>query len=606
LRALLGTGPAPGATPAVPPLVATVPPPAPIAGEPPSLAAGVPPIAPPEPAPVSAPVAPPVIGAPAVEPPPVAVPPIAAADRAASFDWEAIIAGRWLFRVGLAAVGVGVSYFLKLAIDNDWIGPLGQVALGILMGAGLLAGSAAVLRRGYAFFADGLAGLGAAILYLSIWAGSSYYGLFPQGVGLAAMSIVTAAMLAIALGRDSQRIAVLALLGGFLTPVLLSTGRDAQLELFSYLTLLNAALLPIAWRRKWRAIELPAFAFTQLYFWGWYGRFYADDKLIITAVFALVFFAEFAVVPLLRSLRVPAIAEEHVVLVPVNAAVCLAAFGALLWPEHRWVLTMTALGLGALHLMAANAMPARDAGTSPVRLLFAGVALTLITVAVPLRLDGRWITIAWAIEGAVLMWTSFQVRVVAMRALAFAVLAIAIWRSLVMPQYDVTFLFTARALAELVTVVCGGAALWFAHRARERVTAGERLPFGILAVAVNLLALKALTTEVGLFFRPREFAIATFDPRLAEGLTISVLWALYASALVAIGMRTRLAAWRWQGLALFGATTVKVFLVDLAFLSGVYRVLSSIMLGVVLLVVSFFYQRRLAAARSAPAGEAKA
>jgi uncharacterized membrane protein len=526
-----------------------------------------------------------------------------------AIDWEAIVAGRWLFRVGLLAVAVGVSYFLKLAIDNDWIGPTGQVALGILAGVTFLAAAPSILRRGYAFFADGLSGLGAAILYLSIWAGSSYYALFSTTVGFGAMAVVTAAMIAVALGRDSQRLAVLALIGGFVTPILVSTGRDAQLVLFTYLAILNGGLLPIAWRRGWRAIELPAFVLTQLYFWGWYGRFYTDEKLPLTAFFAAIFFVEFVAVPALRARRIPRLAEEHIFLVPLNAGLCLTAFGAMLWPEHRWALTGVALALAAAHLAAANVVPAADGSAPPARLLFGGVALMLATVAIPLRLDGQWITIAWAVEGAILMWTSFATRMRAMRALAFLVLAVALWRAFAFPSFESVFLFNARFLADLVTVLCGGVALWVATRHRADLTAADRVPLGVLSVVVNLLALKTLTSEVNVFFLARSEDLQTGeirDLRLAAGLAISVLWALYASALVAIGMRTKVAAWRWQGLALFAVTAIKVFFVDLAVLSGVYRVLSSIVLGVVLLVVSFVYQRRLAAARTAAPVAAKA
>jgi uncharacterized membrane protein len=540
--------------------------------------------------------------APPVGPPPVVAPPRAPAQPPApraAFDWEAIIAGRWLFRVGLVAVAVGVSYFLKLAIDNDWIGPTGQVALGLIAGVIAIAGSGRLIARGFDYFADGLTGLGAALLYLSIWAAGSYYSLMPLPAAFALMAVVTGSLVALALGRDAQPLAVFGLIGGFLTPILLSTGRDAQVVLFTYLAVLNAGLLPIARWRSWRLIEAPAFVFTLLYFWGWYATWYAPEKFTITALFAAIFFAEFAVIPLLRSRRAASVDGEHVVLVPLNAGACLVAFAAMLWPESRWGLTGVALALAAVHLVAAQTSATTSAAGLQARLLYGGVALTLATIAVPLRLDGRWITIAWAIEGLVLMWSSFHARLPSMRVLAFIVLGIAIFRALTYVDLSDTFLFNADFGADLATVLSGVLVLWLAHQYRDDLPAGERVPFGVLAVFVNILALRTLTTQVSLYFRfQSELALFTSEARLAEGLTISMLWTLYATALVAIGMRTRLAAWRWQGLALFGITTLKVFLYDLSFLSGAYRVLSSILFGLVLLAVSFFYQRRLQAARA--------
>jgi len=129
----------------------------------------------------------------------------------------------------MAAIVLGMAYFLKYAIDNDWIGPRGQVAAGALLGAGLVAWSIIFVRRGFRYFADGFAGLGAAVLYLSLWAGTSYYRFIGTDVGFGAMIVVTAAMLAIALGRNSQTVAVLAMIG--LYGVLATTVRQRQTEI---------------------------------------------------------------------------------------------------------------------------------------------------------------------------------------------------------------------------------------------------------------------------------------------------------------------------------------------------------------------------------------
>ncbi len=186
------------------------------------------------------------------------------ADRARTIDFETLIAGRWLNRVGLLAVAIGVAYFLKLAIDSAWVGPRGQVALGLLLGAGLLASTSWYLKRGYVYFADGISGLGAAVLYLSFWAGGNYYHLFSSGLTFGFMTAVTSGMIAIAVARNSQPVAVIALLGGFASPALVASGQDAQVTLFAYLLLLNAGLLPLAWLRNWRAIDLPAFFLTEM------------------------------------------------------------------------------------------------------------------------------------------------------------------------------------------------------------------------------------------------------------------------------------------------------------------------------------------------------
>ncbi len=518
-------------------------------------------------------------------------------EKSETFNLETLIAGRWLNRIGLLAVAVGVAYFLKLTIDNRWVGPRGQVASGILLGTGLLAFSPWLLRKGYVYFADGVTGLGAAVLYLSLWAGGHYYQLFSLGVAFAAMIVVTAATCAIAVGRGSQPVALLALIGGFLTPWLVSTGGDHQVTLFTYLAVLDAGLLLLARKRDWRLIEVPAFLFTQIYFWVWCDRFYMEHKLLRTSAFAVLFFAEFAALPILRSRRTGKLHLEQVALVLLNAGWLLFALRRMLWPKQLWVLTLAVLALGAAHLLMARAVLLAGARAPLARLIFAGLALTLVTIAVPVRLDGKWVTLAWAIEGAVLMWTGFRARLLHLRAAAFLLFGLVLFRLPAFPIPGGMLLLNARFAAFLTTMVCFALALWFARRNRAEVTTAERLPLGALAVAVNALLLWALSLEVYDYFTPERLdASPLLAARpFARQLALTLLWTAHATVLMVVGVRQSLTALRWQALALFGMTVVKMFFYDLADLRGVHRVVSSIALGVVLLFVSFLYQRKLKA-----------
>jgi len=521
-----------------------------------------------------------------------------------SAEWESLIAGRWLNRIGLLAVAIGVSYFLKYAIDNEWIGPRGQVAIGLLLGAALVAWSARFHRTGLRYFADGLAGLGAAVMFLSLWAGGSYYRLMSPAVAFGAMAAVTAAMLLVALGRNSQTVAVLAMIGGFLAPWLVSTGRDAHVVLFTYLAIHNAALVALARARDWRWLELPAFAFTQIYLWNWHGRFYAEPLLWRAAAFSTLFFALFTAVPVIRLRRFGTLHPEQGMLVLANAAVYLLFLRELLWPDHRWALTLAALGLAVVHLALARSAPARAEDGDRARVLFAGIALTCVTIVLAIRLDGHWITLAWAIEAAILMWSGLSTRTWYLRAAGFAIFGVVGLRLAGSPLAATEFLFNARLATSLIVAACAAASVWFARKYRAAVSPMEGTGFSALAVAANVLIVWALTQEVELYFAAGPDASSgQRDYLLARGLTISLLWAAYAGALVAIGVRLASAPFRWQGLALLGLTTVKVFVSDLDSLRGIYRIASSLALGVVLIIVSFLYQRTLAARREERAAD---
>jgi uncharacterized membrane protein len=533
-------------------------------------------------------------------PPIPPIPKTPARAKKGTADLEGMIAGAGN-RIGLVAVAVGMSYFLKYAIDNDWIGPGGQVAIGLLVGSGCLLSTVWFLKRGYAYFSDGMTGLGAAILYLSLWAAGNYYQLLSLEVTFAAMALVTAGIIAIAALRNSQATAVMALFGGFMTPMLVSTGRDAEVMLFSYIAILDASLLPLARTRDWRAIELPAFLLTAMYFIGWEGRFYVGaDQNVVTGGFAAVFFLLFAALPAIRSRVASDLRTEHAILIPLNAFACFGAFASLSgFGVHSWSLTVVALVLAAAHVLLAGRLSAE--GRDAVRQLFAGVALTFASAAIPLRFTGHRVTAAWAIEAAVLMWTGLRTRLVVLRFFSI----ILFWLSGLVAGVEVLFAPTHGAavangafVSALIVVVSFAVAYRLIRQHHGTLEEIENNVMAILGVGAHLLTWTVLTQQVTLFFEPTDGNVryeGLAGNQFAKELAISILWTAYASILLIVGVKRSNAALRWMGLLLFGLTTLKVFFGDLSYLSGFYRIASSIGLGVVLLTVSFLYQRSLAA-----------
>jgi len=565
--------------------------------------------APPEPPPpvVQSPL-PPLHSAPPRQPPskPGVPPPsrpvvpvlsIAGEKKSAPVDLESLIAGRWFNRVGIVALLFAVSYFLKLAFDNNWIGPSGRVAIGVLLGALLLPWSHWLLGRGYAYFSEGIAALGEATLYVSVWAGCQYYSLYSRDVGFVAMIVITAVMAALALGRDSQRIALLSLIGGFLTPLLVSTGKDQQVVLFTYVLILGAGMLLIGARRKWITLAPLSFVLTQLYFWGWYSEFYHRARpLERTIIFATLFFLLYGAVPVIRAIRFPDLGETGVLLLLANSFAYFGALWALLWPGNRWPLTLFALAISAAHLAVTHVLPVpASAKSSLPRLLFAGLALTFATLAIPIRLDGKWITLAFAVEGAVLAWSGFRSASRYLRQAGYLLLAIAAFRLIFLPPPGGTFLWNQRFASYLAFIICVAATLWAAREHLASLNNTERAGLAAFAMAINVYALVALSLEFWDFFGRADTVL---QADLARHLSLSVLWTVYASALIFVGVQRRSPLLRWQALILFGLVVVKVFLFDLSFLERAYRILSFLVLGVVLLIVSFLYQRKIARERS--------
>jgi uncharacterized membrane protein len=248
-------------------------------------------------------------------------------------------------------------------------------------------------------------------------------------------------------------------------------------------------------------------------------------------------------------------------------------------------------------VIVARLVPPSKSGESPLtRLLFAGLALTFATLAIPIRLDGKWITLAFAVEGAVLVWTGFRSLAGFLRMGGYFLLALAAVRLLIFPLPAPQFLFNERFAAYVVLIICLGVVLYAARENASTVERDELNLLGLFAVAINFFALFALSLELWDHFGSH--AGLGIDAGLAQQLALSLLWTAYASGLIAIGVARESALLRWQALVLFGLVIVKVFLYDSSYLERFYRIVSFAILSLVLLVVSFLYQRKVARGRS--------
>ena len=247
--------------------------------------------APPVPVPVPAPapvVEPPPIPAAAPEPEPV---PEAESTRAL----ETRVGLTWINRIGTVTVILAVAFFFKYAVDNQWIGEAGRVVLGVLAGFATLAFGEYTWRKGYRIYSQGITATGISILYLSFWAAFQVYHLVPQEIAFALMVATTAMAAALAVHYGAQAISVLALIGGFLTPLLLSTNVDRPWSLFTYLLLLDVGAMAVARARRWRALEGLAMAGTALLYIAWFADRFNGEKQTVATVFALAYYALFAV-----------------------------------------------------------------------------------------------------------------------------------------------------------------------------------------------------------------------------------------------------------------------------------------------------------------------
>ena len=522
---------------------------------------------------------------------------------------ESRIGSQWFNRVGILAVLIGMAWFLKLAIDNHWIGPLGRVLIGLIAGAALIGWSERFRTHGFAAFSYSLKAVGSGILYLSLWAAFSFFHLVPAGAAFAAMILVTAFNGYMAWVQDAELLALYAIVGGFSTPILVSSGENHEVTLLSYVLLLDVAVLALVLLRPWSRLLFAAFTGTVFMFAGWWSGYYSDAQSGRTAFFLACFFLIFAFAP--RLVRLKLEDQAHLsgwdalalVLLPVaNAALGFIGFYAITEGAGAdWAGPWLAVGFAAFYLLLLR-LPAQGVlHQSPTVLsaLHLTAAVVFLTIAIPLKAHGRWLTIGWLAEGAALLWVASRIRSVLLRVLALICLVFGLVALLtVNPPASTTPLFNQRFATYLFAIAVFIFIAWVATNAKVDTDPEYSRSWPALTawavLAVNALILLSISLEIhGYWIDLRRHSDWRLyhEYQMVAQFTYSAWFMVFGAILLAAGFWRRSAFLRWQALVLLAVSVAKVFLVDVSELSQGYRILSFLGLGALLLGVSFVYQR---------------
>jgi uncharacterized membrane protein len=518
-------------------------------------------------------------------------------------DLEQLIGGSLLNWVGIIAVSLAVGFFLKYAFDNDWIGQRGQIMLGAVAGCGILAFAERLRARGYNAYAYVLSGGGILILYLTVYAARVFYDLIGVLPAFLLMIVVTTTAVLLAARYNAYAIAVLGLIGGFMTPVLLSTGVDNQLGLFSYIALLNSGVLALAYFKRWRSLNHLAFIATILMFAGWSLRWYDDTKLWPTLFFLTLFFLMFNALGVIYNVIKQRPARWFdISLIITNATLFFTGSYALLETNHHPILGSYALLWSGFYVLLFYFTYQRHRADKLLTLSYVGAAVTFFTLAVAIQLDMHWVTIAWAMEGLMLTWIGLRSETDAPRYAALPVFAFAIlhWFSADMFEFayraNETFvpLVNRRAVSAAALVAALAGAVWLYRREGEQVERGERESItAVLMLAANVLTLTLLTVDANDYFNAR---LASINPenyhadvlavenmamenmaverRAIENsrhFTLTVLWAFYALAALVVGVKRNLPVLRYAALAWLCVTGAKILAFDAEFYNAAWH-----------------------------------
>jgi uncharacterized membrane protein len=474
--------------------------------------------------------------------------PSAAARARDLSDLESKIGQRWIAWVGAVVVFFSAVFFLKYAFQNEWIGPTGQVVIVALCGTLLAGAGSYFIGRKWRIFGQCLMGLGLAILYAAFFSAFKIYNppVMGQTPAFAFMILVTIAGMALAVLHDAVSMAFLAVLGGILTPVLLSTGQDSRDVLFTYLLILDLGVLAVAFFKNWRLLDTLAMVGSFILYMGWWHAFYAPEKLGPAMAWLGAFYLVFLILPFAYHLarRTP-VSIERFIMAAANATFAASYAYAMMRDQYLFTMGFIMLAMAAAYL-ALGALIGKRLPSDRKSLLGAiTLTVTFITLAVPMQLHQHGIMLAWVAEAPVLAVLAYRFKYAPLRGLAFGVLIVGIGRLFLSdvhwPMHHERFVpFENKQFWSAMAVPIAAAVYAIIHaffRAQE--TPLDRVLKVVSALGSGLLALIIVNAEL------HGWLMNAFGPYVAlSGIT--ALWALGAAAyFLAPRLAPAAAPWTW-------------------------------------------------------------
>jgi len=480
-------------------------------------------------------------------------------------EWEALIGGKLLNRIGAFALILGVGFFLKYAFDNDLIPEPLRVLIGFFFGAGLLLGGGRWHKKGLAVFAQGLIGAGIAILYLAVYASFNYYHLVSQPVAFVLMSAVTALTFFQALKYDSLAVSLLGWAGGSLTPIMLSTGQANEVGLFTYLALLDLGVLAILLKKEaWIILEPLTLAATYLIYFAWNDKYYVDSDLLLTIFFLTAFWGLFYGLDVLRLIKgTTAFQKIRQGVAGLNALFYYLALYNLIDPLHsQWVSGVTLL-LGSIYFLTFLALKQRQPDAAPALARFVLIAIALLVIATAIQFSGFITATFWSLEALILVWCGMNWNMPHVWRAGLGLIGLALLKLFVtdgafsyFPLENFKLIFNQRALAFTALAAASGIGAIFLRRVNEKsVDLFKLILHGTWATLLFIL----LTVESDDYFRRQMFE-ATGETaaslKFNRLMAWAAIWALYSLPLVWLGMRYRILSLLWGG---FGSLACAIF-----------------------------------------------
>jgi uncharacterized membrane protein len=346
-------------------------------------------------------------------------------------DIEKFIGENLANKIGIAVLVLGIAFFVKYAIDKNWIRESGRIIIGLICG-GILIGLAHNIRNSYRSFSSVLVGGGLSVFYFTIAFAFHQYNLIGQTPAFIIMVIISALGVVLSLFYNRQELAILATIGGFITPFLVSTGNENYIALFTYLCILNTGLMVLSWFKRWPAINIIALFFTTIIYGGWLIKRLVFDNEVFpykdAFLFATLFYILFVAMHIINSVRLrnKFTPFDFIIVLSTNFlyyAAGIFILGYYSGRNHEGLFTAI---LGVANLLLAAAFYRKKSIDRNFISLLLGLALTFLSLAVPVQFRGNHVVLFWAAETVILYWLFQRTKILLLRWASFVVMILLI------------------------------------------------------------------------------------------------------------------------------------------------------------------------------------
>lgn len=327
-------------------------------------------------------------------------------------NFEKYIGENLFGKIGILIFIIGIGFFVKYAIDQNWINETARTLMGYAVGAGMLV-LAERLHKRYHTFSSLLAGGAFGIYYLITAIAFHYYALFSHTIAFVILCVTTIFMSAVSVLYDRKELAVTALVGGFIAPFIISTDSSSIISLQIYITILNIGMFCLAMYKKWAILPMVSFAFTYIILWGTtaLGSF-SDSEAVSTYptlfAFATLFYVIF-LLPVVFILRTQYGENTRLGLLGIITAnsFMYLIYGDFLLQHFEASSDTTAylaFFIAAVNLAIHLYLRFRVEGQDTLRNLMLGLAITFASMGIPILFSAANVLMVWAAESVLLLW----------------------------------------------------------------------------------------------------------------------------------------------------------------------------------------------------------